>query len=224
MCVTVFAFFTYLLTCEGWLGRAAGAAPRGARGRGAQGRRMATVGCWCKHGEGGPVWFCAHGGEGGDGRVVDCWCAERRGLAARNGCGSTSQGRHLQVRGEAEFGCHAGSGGGENTGAGGGCAGAAGDGGAAEAHSSTQIRREGVGEYEDPRSGVRGHWGSQGAGRTCARARRAETVAERLRREGARVHEDTRFEVGAARPLADLRHVLGECPGECPGRGGWRGW
>ena len=90
--------------------------------------------------------------------------------------------------------------------------------------SSTQIRREGVGEYEDPRSGVRGHWGSQGAGRTCARARRAETVAERLRREGARVHEDTRFEVGAARPLADLRHVLGECPGECPGRGGWRGW
>ena len=38
-------------------------------------------------------------------------------------------------------------------------------------------------------------------------------MAERLRREGARVHEDTRFEVGAARPLADLRHVLGECPG-----------
>ena len=79
--------------------------------------------------------------------------------------------------------------------------------------SGAQIRREGGLEYEDPRGGVRVHRGSQGAGLTCARARQAETVAERLRREGARVHEDTRFEVGAARPLADLRHVLGECPG-----------
>ena len=33
-------------------------------------------------------------------------------------------------------------------------------------------------------------------------------VRERLRREGARVHEDTRFDVGAARPLANLRHVM----------------
>ena len=38
-------------------------------------------------------------------------------------------------------------------------------------------------------------------------------VAERLRREGARVHEDTRFDVGAARPLANLRHVMCECAG-----------
>ena len=38
-------------------------------------------------------------------------------------------------------------------------------------------------------------------------------VSERLRREGARRHEDTRFEVEEGRPLADLRHVLGECSG-----------
>ena len=32
--------------------------------------------------------------------------------------------------------------------------------------------------------------GQAGAGRCCARARQAQTVAERLRSEGARVHED----------------------------------
>ena len=49
--------------------------------------------------------------------------------------------------------------------------------------------------------------------RGAGRASRAETVAERLRRMGTHVHEDTRYEVGAGRPLANLRHVLGECPG-----------
>ena len=81
--------------------------------------------------------------------------------------------------------------------------------------SGAQVRRERTSQHEDPRAGMRTHDGSAdtGAGRTCARARQAETVAERLRREGARVHEDTQFEVGTGRPLADLRHVLVECTG-----------
>ena len=81
--------------------------------------------------------------------------------------------------------------------------------------SSTQVRREGRLEYEDPRGEVRGSEDAEGggAGITCGRARQAETVAERLRRMGTHVHEDTRYEVGAGRPLANLRHVLGECPG-----------
>eukprot|EP00964_Phaeocystis_antarctica_P056583 scaffold33393_cov62-Phaeocystis_antarctica.AAC.1 len=50
------------------------------------------------------------------------------------------------------------------------------------------------------------------AGRS-ARTRQAQTVAERLRNQGAWVHEDTRLEIGPARPLADLRHVMCECQG-----------
>ena len=81
--------------------------------------------------------------------------------------------------------------------------------------SGAQVRREGRVEYEDPRGEVCSRKDAEGggAGVTCGRARQAETVSERLRREGARRHEDTRFEVEAGRPLADLRHVLGECSG-----------
>ena len=79
--------------------------------------------------------------------------------------------------------------------------------------SAAQERREECAAYEDPRARVRAGEGQVGAGRCCARARQAQTVAERLRREGARVHEDTRFDVGAARPLANLRHVMCECAG-----------
>jgi len=70
-------------------------------------------------------------------------------------------------------------------------------------------------EHEDPHGEARGNEDAEGggAGITCGRARQAETVAERLRREGTHVHEDTRFDVRTGRPLADLRHVLGECPG-----------
>ena len=46
----------------------------------------------------------------------------------------------------------------------------------------------------------------------CVRTRTVQTRAESLRREGARQHEDVRFKVLAGRPLANLRHVIGECP------------
>ena len=53
-----------------------------------------------------------------------------------------------------------------------------------------------------------------GRGRArAARTRQAQTVGERLRREGAHEHEDARFDIGPARPLADLRHVMCECQG-----------
>ena len=58
----------------------------------------------------------------------------------------------------------------------------------------------------------------EATGGRCARTRMAQTVAERLRREGARVHEDGRFNVGSrSPPLANLRHALGSCEG-LPGR------
>ena len=79
---------------------------------------------------------------------------------------------------------------------------------------AAQQRREECAAYEDPRARVRAGEGQVGAGRCCARARQAETVAERLRREGARVHEDTRFDVGAARPLANLRRNIGQVVAE----------
>ena len=65
---------------------------------------------------------------------------------------------------------------------------------------------------EDPCPVPRAGAGEAGAGRS-ARTRQAQTVAERLRREGAWVHEDSRFDIGPARPLADLRHVMCECVG-----------
>ena len=57
---------------------------------------------------------------------------------------------------------------------------------------AAQARREECAAYEDPRARVRACEGQAGAGRCCARARQAQTVAERLRREGARVHEGRR--------------------------------
>ena len=82
---------------------------------------------------------------------------------------------------------------------------------------AAQERRETRVSSEDPRAGVRALQSQPGAGGRCARTRQAQTVAERLRREGAQVHEDTRLEIGPARPLANLRHVMCECEGT-PGR------
>ena len=82
---------------------------------------------------------------------------------------------------------------------------------------AAQERREARVSGEDPRAGVRALQSQPGAGGRCARTRQAQTVAERLRREGARVHEDARLDVGPARPLANLRHVMCECAGT-PGR------
>ena len=78
--------------------------------------------------------------------------------------------------------------------------------------SGALVRREDAVESEDPRVAVRADVGQCGAGRS-ARTRQAQTVSERLRREGARAHEDCQFDVGPARPLADLRHVMCACTG-----------
>lgn len=82
---------------------------------------------------------------------------------------------------------------------------------------SAQVRREERKQDEDPQHSVRtlpseGEVEAVGGGR-CARTRQAQTTTERLRREGVRVHEDTRFEIGPPRPLADLRHIVGGCAG-----------
>ena len=82
---------------------------------------------------------------------------------------------------------------------------------------SAQVRREERKQDEDPQHSVRtlpgeGEVEAVGGGR-CARTRQAQTTTERLRREGVRVHEDARFEIGPSRPLADLRHIVCECAG-----------
>ena len=79
--------------------------------------------------------------------------------------------------------------------------------------SAAQVRREDELYQEDPRVEVRGGSEWQGGAERAARTRRAQTVAERLRREGTHEHEDARFDIGPARPLADLRHVMCECQG-----------
>ena len=82
--------------------------------------------------------------------------------------------------------------------------------------SSVQARREERKQDEDPQHSIRSHDPDQVAWETqrSARSRQAQTTTERLRREGAKVHEDSRFEiVGSPRPLADLRHVIGACAG-----------
>jgi hypothetical protein len=80
---------------------------------------------------------------------------------------------------------------------------------------SGQVRREELKRDEDPYSSVRGRVGEHGGegGGRCARARQAQTTTERLRREGVRQHEDSRFDIGSSNPLADMSHVLGGCPG-----------
>jgi len=78
---------------------------------------------------------------------------------------------------------------------------------------AVQVRREDAVHGEDPRAEVRGGIERQGGAGRSARTRQAQTVAERLRNQGAWVHEDTRLEIGPARPLADLRHVMCECQG-----------
>ena len=65
---------------------------------------------------------------------------------------------------------------------------------------------------DDPARDTRRIRGSDGGAGRCVRTRTAQTRAESLRREGARQHEDVRFKVLAGRPLANLRHVIGECP------------
>eukprot|EP00964_Phaeocystis_antarctica_P109759 scaffold74182_cov38-Phaeocystis_antarctica.AAC.1 len=68
---------------------------------------------------------------------------------------------------------------------------------------AVQVRREDAVHGEDPRAEVRGGIERQGGAGRSARTSQAQTVAERLRNQGAWVHE----EIGPARPLADLRHV-----------------
>ena len=79
--------------------------------------------------------------------------------------------------------------------------------------SAAQVRREDALYQEDPRAEARGGSEWQGGADRAARTRKAQTVAERLRREGAHEHEDARFDIGPARSLADLRHVMCECQG-----------
>ena len=80
---------------------------------------------------------------------------------------------------------------------------------------SAQVRREELKRDEDPCHSVRERRGEQvgEGGERSARTRQAQTTTERLRRQGARRHEDARFGVGSSNPLADLSHVIGECLG-----------
>jgi hypothetical protein len=80
--------------------------------------------------------------------------------------------------------------------------------------SAAQVRREDALYQEDPRAEVRGGSEWQGGAERAARTHQAQTVAEPLMREGSHEHEDARFDIGPARPLADLRQdVMCECQG-----------
>ncbi len=80
---------------------------------------------------------------------------------------------------------------------------------------TAQIRREELKRGEDPNYSVRERRGEQEGegGERSARTRQAQTTTERLRRQGVRRHEDSRFDVGSSNPLADLSHVIGGCLG-----------
>ena len=80
---------------------------------------------------------------------------------------------------------------------------------------AAQARREELKRNEDPHYSIRTHGDAQGGegGGRSARTRQAQTTTERLRREGGRTHEDSRFDIGPSNPLADLSHVIGGCSG-----------
>ena len=80
---------------------------------------------------------------------------------------------------------------------------------------TAQIRREELKRGEDPNYSVRERRVDHGraGGERSARTRQAQTTTERLRRQGVRQHEDSRFDIGRSNPLADLSHVIGGCLG-----------